>query len=221
MKKYIFLGMMILCWGCEQNDIAVYQEDIRMDFPYTTASCDFSDQDYLTQVVEKETEIEVRLVGYKLESPLNYVLKGTYEDEVVFRAEARIEPFYVMPADTVNSKAKIYVKRPELLNTEYSLDLVFDMENPVQQFQPGRTENRQCRLRVTYRLKPSSWNTYFGVYSNNKYQFMMDEFGTTYENIPQTDESKDRVREAYADYRKTHGPLLDDENPREEIVFPE
>ena len=74
------------------------------------------------------------------------------------------------------------------------------------------------KLVCTYRLKPGTWNNYFGTYSDGKYLFMLDFFGAVYSSIGNTAENRRLVREAYAEYRTGHEAILDENG--NEIVFP-
>lgn len=221
MRKYVFLWMFLFCLGCEQNDIAEYQEEPRINFMYSVGKVRFSDQDYLNDRLWTEASVEIQLIGRFLLHPLTYCLKAEPEEETVYVAQVRCEEAYTMLADTSEMRAVVTVERPGLLDVVYKTVVVFDMNNSLHQFARGKSESLEYEMTVEYKIKPNSWNSeFFGEYSNSKYKFMMDEFGTVFENIPLTSESKDRVRKAYARYRENNPPLMDDQDPQQEIVFP-
>lgn len=224
MKRYRFLWIMIgmFCWGCEQNEIDLYDQPPMIDFPNSTFTVEFSDLDYLNRITEKKAFLPVRIIGTLLSTPLTYALQMEMKADEPNLADIRLAGSYAMPADTVTGDAEMLVKRPGLFQVNHVVKISFDFDSPVNQFDPGRSEAGECIVSVVYNIRPKNWNSsQFGIYSNNKYMFIMDEFGTTMGNIAQTQENKDRIRRAYAEYRKTNPPLLDDETPREEIVFPE
>lgn len=221
MRKYIFVWLCLLCGGCEQNEIADYQESPRVDFLYSSGSERFTDRDYLDKRLWIESRVPVQLVGPFLSQPMTFCLKLDENDPEMENEPVILEEMYTMPADTARISAVVKAERPESPGRSYSVVLAFDGKNPLHRFDVGKTEALQYRLTVEYKIEPQSWNSeYFGIYSNNKYMFMMDVFGMVFGDIPLTAESKKTVREAYDQYRKNNPPLLDDENPREEIVFP-
>ena len=100
--------------------------------------------------------------------------------------------------------------------------LTFDIENAKHEFGEGRVENSNCEVAITYTIRPSDWDEgLWGIYSNNKYMFMMDNLGKIYAETEQTKEVRDEVSAKYEAYKKAgNPPLMDDENPQNEIVFP-
>lgn len=92
---------------------------------------------------------------------------------------------------------------------------------------------------LTYRLnwgdilmKPANWPYYFGTYSVNKYRFAIDVLGLT--DWPQATRFQDgavegvytqgelmwfatQLNEAYAEYRKTNGPIYVDDDAEEKV----
>ena len=83
-------------------------------------------------------------------------------------------------------------------------------------------ENSDCEVTIAYTIRPSDWDErLWGIYSNNKYMFMMDNLGKIYAETEQTKEVRDEVSAKYEAYEKAgNPPLMDDENPQNEIVFP-
>lgn len=93
------------------------------------------------------------------------------------------------------------------------------------QFGVGRVEYSSCEITVTTNLKPNdgrwTWDQeVWGLYSTNKYAFMMDCFGCTYDKMEHTKDKVIWVNDLYQEYLKTHEPLLDDEQDPAPIVFP-
>ena len=108
------------------------------------------------------------------------------------------------------------------LNFCLKTKLTFDIENAEHEFGEGRVENSDCEVTIAYTIRPSDWDErLWGIYSNNKYMFMMDNLGKIYAETEQTKEVRDEVSAKYEAYKKAgNPPLMDDENPQNEIVFP-
>lgn len=49
---------------------------------------------------------------------------------------------------------------------------------------------------------------------------MINHFNKVYAKLEKTKEERNEVSKAYEEYRKKNPPLMDDENPQSEIVFP-
>lgn len=218
MKKLIY-GTLVLCaviTGCKQNDIEVYGEEPRIEFVETKSNCVFDDKDYINKTKEKNMEVKVRSLGYVLKTPLKYVLDTVTKVEGV-----SFETFYEYPSDAEEAIALVKVQRPAFIGSSKNFKLTFDMENASNDFLAGRLENLNCDITVTYSIRPSGWNeNLWGIYSNNKYVFMIDHFNKVYAELEQTKEERDQVRKAYDEYRKDNPPLMDDEKDQNEIVFP-
>lgn len=215
------LFLLLACW---QNEIEEYAEIPRIGFENTSnvGGCPeryvlFTDEDYLKRITVKTDSVKVELMGYALETPGTCCFERIDEEgKAVLRVEL---PSQLTVAPGVYSfylKFKVY--RPDQTGTGYSALLGFDTAHPEHGFAPGKTEGKQMRIVGEYRLKPSVWNNYFGLYSDGKYRFMLDFFGGVYTSVGQTSENRRLVREAYAEYRLTH-PAIVDENGNE-IVFP-
>ena len=194
MKRLIY-GMMVVlitAISCEKNDIKGYNEAPRLEFFNTKAECVFDDRDYINEVTERALGVKVRCLGYALEKPLNFCLKTVDQMEgVVF-----------IPS--------------------YDTKLTFDIENAEHEFGEGRVENSDCEVTIAYTIRPSDWDErLWGIYSNNKYMFMMDNLGKIYAETEQTKEVRNDISAKYEAYKKAgNPPLMDDENPQNEIVFP-
>jgi len=112
--------------------------------------------------------------------------------------------------------------RPPRVGAQLNTKLTFDIENAEHEFGEGRVENSDCEVTIAYTIRPSDWDErLWGIYSNNKYMFMMDNLGKIYAETEQTKEVRDEVSAKYEAYKKAgNPPLMDDENPQNEIVFP-
>lgn len=218
MNKLIYVALVLwsVMIGCKQNDIEVYGEEPRIEFVETKSNCVFDDKDYINKTKEKNMEVKVRSLGYVLMESFDFVLKTQEETEGV-----NFEPFYKYTAEAETVVALVQVSRPVSIGGSKTFKITFDFENSVNDFQIGRMENQDCSVTVTYNIRPSGWNeNLWGIYSNNKYVFMIDHFNKVYAELEQTKEERDQVRKAYDEYRKDNPPLMDDEKDQNEIVFP-
>ena len=131
-------------------------------------------------------------------------------------------PSYEFPVGAETFTAQLVVPRPSRVGAQLNTKLTFDIENAKHEFGEGRVENSNCEVAITYTIRPSDWDErLWGIYSNNKYMFMMDNLGKIYAETEQTKEVRDEVSAKYEAYKKAgNPPLMDDENPQNEIVFP-
>ncbi|MCI5707424.1 MAG: DUF4843 domain-containing protein [Odoribacter sp.] len=218
MNKLIYVALVLwsVMIGCKQNDIEVYGEEPRIEFAETRVNVVFDDNDYIGNITEKTLELKVRSLGYVLKTPLKYVLDTVTKVEGV-----NFETFYEYPSDAEEAIALVKVQRPAFIGSSKNFKLTFDMENASNDFLAGRLENLNCDITVTYSIRPSGWDeNLWGIYSNSKYVFMINHFNKVYAKLEKTKEERNEVSKAYEEYRKKNPPLMDDENPQSEIVFP-
>ena len=131
-------------------------------------------------------------------------------------------PSYEFPAGAETFTAQLVVPRPPRVGAQLNTKLTFDIENAEHEFGEGRVENSDCEVTIAYTIRPSDWDEgLWGIYSNNKYMFMMDNLGKIYAETEQTKEVRNDISAKYEAYKKAgNPPLMDDENPQNEIVFP-
>ncbi|MCR9011929.1 DUF4843 domain-containing protein [Gabonibacter chumensis] len=225
MKRYRFLLLILLmaCLyvGCNENEIALYNGDNSVNFYSTKIAYTFRDTDYVRGREWVDLTLEVEIQG-EVKEPKDFCLKTDENNSYTDKANVAAENKYTYTAlDTTIQGVTIRVERPKNVTTEEPCraDLVFDLTNSFHQFAPGREDKRSCKVEVSYKIKPSDdWGWYFwGRYSDGKYFFMMDIFQKVHKDIPMTILERDKLRAAYAEYRKTNPPILDDDGS--EIVF--
>ena len=221
MKRHLLAGLwLLLATGCRQNEIEPYDQTPRVNFRNESAlgaqierRVVFSDEDYLDGLTFKTDSVLVELMGDALTEPRNCCFR--LDGEQAF--EIRIPEKIAFGPEDYAIYLKYEAARPEP-EESYSALLKFDTANPAHGFDIGKQEGQQVRLNVEFRLQPTGWDGYFGTYSAGKYLFMLDTFEGIYASIPQTTANKQLIREAYALYRQTNPPILDDDG--NEIVFP-
>ena len=223
-----------LLWSCKVNDIALYEEEPKIEF-VEGVQCSFDDEDYLNAYVLdgesfKEASFEAQLIGYFLESPRTFRVMTSPADNASFVPELLLEEYYEFPAGVATAAAAFKVKCPGKENVSTrrttvtgAVDIVYDNSSEYQQFGQGRVENLSSRVNVTLQIYPSDWNSdFWGAYSTSKYILMMETFGAVHSGIEQNNETKIRIRTAYNEYKSETGEALfgDDENSGTEISFP-
>lgn len=227
MKKYklllLFLVLSLGYIGCDENEIALYDEAPRINFLYSAREYTFRDTDYVKGNVLHELDIEVQLQGYLLTESRDFVVKTQEGGGYTTPAEVVLPPKYTYSSLDTNVQRIIFsVKRPDKptkADEPEGILLKFDLENPAHQFAAGRMDCDSCRVTVKYNLTPTeaTWNAnWWGDYSVGKYFFMMDYFKTVYKDMER--ERLSELKEAYEEYKQAHGPILDDEGV--EIMFP-
>lgn len=225
-KLLLVLTVCLAVVSCKQNDIALYNGAPRLEFT-SNISCVFDDTDYVNKVADKEFEAEVRLIGMPLSDMKTYVMACVVHPlygEVLIPQVTFGNP-YTFPLEKSIIKASFRVKRPESVKDTRIGRLVFDMEHAQHQFEDGRKEYISSDIEVRTNINQNgvrwTWDRdLWGVYSTNKYIFMMDNLGKTYDQIPQTKEEVIKVGNLYKEYLKNNPPLLDDEKDASEIHFP-
>lgn len=224
MKKILFFAFILLAVvACRENDIEDYSGSPCVELP-DPVTCEFTDIDYVNKTWEKEFPVQVRLLGYLLDQPLTFALTCVNDSNYTM-PEVRMQDSYTFEPDSIYSIAKIVVKRPAGLKEEQVGRLCFNTSSPAMQFGVGRVEYSSCEITVSTNLSPNdgrwTWDQQvWGLYSTNKYAFMMDCFGCTYDKMEHTKEKVLWVNDLYQEYLMTHDPLLDDEQDPAPIVFP-
>lgn len=224
MRKYFVLFMILgACWwGCDENEIAIYQETPRLNF-YYSGGVVFADSDYVKQRTEKELIVVIALQGEPLEEGRTFCVTAQPVDSVTEMTDVVLADSYVFPAGKYRDSIRVTVRRPSrptLTTPQTRASLAFDPSNPAHEFEPGKTEDLSYTIDASFYLpEPTSWpDTRWGLYSTAKYMFMMDYFGETYRSEWNTNAKVKEVIAAYEAYCEEHEELLDDNG--EPIAFP-
>ena len=120
------------------------------------------------------------------------------------------------------------MKRPAYKpgNKTYGCNIVFDNDNPKHQFLKGIISDSYAEVNYVWKIEmPDNWYDYswkgWGDFSVAKYCYIMDVLGYTFDKITtnqENDEAKKKVSAAYKEYKREHGPILD-ENGND--IFPD
>lgn len=223
MKRNIFiLECLCLLCACQTDEIVKYEERPRINFENTSGLgvpvqhyVYFTDEDYLHGVTQKKDSLKLELVGNVASEALKCCFKLMNEQEGLI---VKIPEYLEFPGGAYEAYCGIEVICPEQSDSSFTVSLGIDNENPMHDFEEGKIEGQQVMIIGEFRLKPTGWNNYFGIYSDGKYRFMLDFFKGTYGSIGNTSDNRRLVKEAYKEYRLTHPAILDEEG--REILFP-
>lgn len=228
MKTHRFLFVLLLSaffyTGCQKEEIAYYDQSPRINFLYgNIVPYNFCDTDYIKGNEYHDVTVWVELQGDMLTAPRDFVLKTSPNANDSMIVDVTVAEKYTYTAlDTNIQKVSIKVKRPAKSGkrTDVYLNcLKFDIGNSAHQWDAGRADKDTCRVEVTYQLFPywqNEWDEWtWGDYCDAKYLFMLDHFKVIYKDMPWDGGD---IKTAYENYKKEHGPILDDDG--EEIMFP-
>ena len=75
--------------GCSEEEIAFYDQDVRLNFSWTGIYFSFTDADYLNGKTDSIVKVSVQIQGYLLDKPRTYCLKNVeYEG---YKSMAQVE----------------------------------------------------------------------------------------------------------------------------------
>lgn len=208
--------------GCSEEEIAFYDQDVRLNFSWTGIYFSFTDADYLNGKTDSIVKVSVQIQGYLLDKPRTYCLKNVeYEG---YKSMAQVEflenPYTFKKIEGITDSLYVRVLRPEKptdgIEKACASLIVFDLENPAHQFGKGREDKSTIKVIPQWTFKPNYWDdSKWGKYSFGKYRFMIDTLQVLYSDMWGKEEM---VAKAYVEYKKNNPPILDDEG--EEITFP-
>lgn len=187
--------------GCEQ-ELPVYDgADSMLNFEYNQSKTDtvvnYSFQYVAEDVVEDTVWVKVTTMGFPADRnrslDLMQVSAGSKEEEdavsgvhyVPFDDAELKAKYYYIPANAVETKIPIVVKKDESLATKLvSLKVTFK-EN--EEFKLGYMERSTVKVIITNMLvKPNNWNSFmkhfFGDYGTVKHKLMIDVTGKKWDD---------------------------------------
>ena len=117
MKKYRFLLLLLVSFflyvGCQENDIDLYNETLRLNFYYGNMDVYFVDTDYVKGHTEKEWMLRVNLQGDRLPEERSFCLKVQPNEAYSLKANISFDEKYVFPMDSIYQIVTIKVHRPD------------------------------------------------------------------------------------------------------------
>ncbi|MBQ8423307.1 MAG: DUF4843 domain-containing protein [Coprobacter sp.] len=231
--------------ACQQNEVMDYALDARVYFNETTGSgtlekniwtMNYSFALQKSTLTQDTIKLKVKLMG----NVVDY--DRVFEAEVLADSTtAQSGTHYdllpgVLKAGTYESYLPVVLYRTEDTQEQsVSLYLRLSVTNDLA---PGNPDAINFSLHwADMLMRPAHWpEYYFGEYSVNKYRFAIDVTGhTDWEQAPRVTTGKqegiytiteiqreaDKLNDAYAEYRKTNGPIYVDDNadPLVEIYY--
>lgn len=194
MKKLLYIGLFLLMWGCERNDVFVYDQSknsIQFDYSKGNMSLNFDFAFQYQEVIKypgyppaqeyygdafRDTiiSLKVSILGLKSNVDQNVSLKLTALDEEQDTsgfACVELLPPYIFKANHLKDTLYVKLHRPEKRG-EYAVGITFDL-NDTSYYARGAEEQLVYWLHISDRYpKPEGWNEYyFGEYSEEKYAF--------------------------------------------------
>lgn len=209
--------------GCKQEELPMYDQTPRIDFVGgNVEEIIFRDTTYLKNIRELKADVSVSLVGAAQDNPMSFSLTLVPDPETTEQPGITLVNPYRLPAGAYTVKPSVTVTRPQEFDRPQTVFLGFEEPNgATHQFDKGRVEFARKKLSVVFRINPGVWdNRVLGLYSNGKYAFIMDTMGKVYSEIERNEATRELLYLAYVQYRQNNPPIMDDETPRREIVFP-
>lgn len=231
MKKILmFLSavVMVCCYtSCSKEEIAMYDQEPRINFDYRMVYTELHDTDYVKRNTEPYhlDSVRVRIQGDLLTASRDFCIKKTDNSDYENSLDVQLaEKYTFSKLDAVKQYAYFKVKRPDYKagRKAYGCNLEFDLTNPNHQFAKGLVEDNSVEVNYVWNIeRPTYWDDWgFGDYSPIKYCFMMDVWGRTMNSFITEDgyaydydeavEASNQVVEAYKAYKAEHGPILDE-----------
>lgn len=243
MKKilmFISAAVMAFCYtSCSKEEIAMYNQESRINFDQTAVYRELHDTDYVKMKDEpyRLDSVRVILQGDMLTENRDFCLKQVADDNYANSLDMQLADKYTYSNLTgVTQFAYFKVKRPDYKtgNRAYGCSLEFDLANPNHHFLKGLVERNSVTVNYVWNItEPETWgdwNDYFGIgaFGAIKYCYMMDVWGKTLDDFITEDgdsfdydEAYDAIVQlinAYNEYKAEHGPILDENG---EDIFPD
>lgn len=241
MKKILYILLAAIGLGsCSQNEVMDYALDGRVYFNETYL------ENYLTQILHEQNysfalqnsslmtdtmKVTVQLMG----NVVDY--DRTFKVEAVADSTTAQSPLHyeilpgVMPAGAYTTTLNVIIKRTPDTKDKYVTLLLRLVDSD--DLHVGNPDALTFRLNWGDMLmRPDNWPYYFGSYSVNKYRFAIDHLGlidwpqaTRFQNsaidgvytMAELQLFASQLNEAYAEYRKTHGPIYVDDEAEEKV----
>lgn len=230
----LFITTVVLacCYiSCSEEKIEMYNQEPRINFNQRIVYGELTDTDYVKIKTDpyRVDSFRVRIQGDLLTSSRNLCVKQIDNSEYQNSLELLVDDKYTFSKlDGVEQKFYFKVKRPAYKtgNKTYGCNLVFDNGNPNHQFLKGIVSDSYAEVNYVWKIEmPDNWYTYSWTgwrdFSVAKYCYIMDVLGYTFDKITtyqENDEAMEKVGAAYEEYKREHGPILD-ENGND--IFPD
>lgn len=238
----MFISAAVMAFGytsCSKEEIAMYDQEPRINFDQTAVYAELIDTDYVKMKEEpyRLDSFRVRIQGDMLTANRDFCVKKTENSIYANSLDVQLADKYTYSTlDGVRQYCYIKVKRPAYKpgSRAYGCNLEFDLSNPNHQFAKGLIENNSVEVNYEWNIRrPEAWYDWqydfgLGEFSPIKYCYMMDVWGRTLDSFITEDgyaydydeavAAINQLIDAYAAYKAEHGPILD-ENGND--IFPD
>ena len=240
----IISSLVFLC-ACQQNEVMDFSISDRIYFNETTSTGateeKISAKNYSfalqnSSLMEDTLKLKTKLMGYLSERD------RVFRAEVLADSTTAVEGFHYNLLDGVLRAGQYESYLPVVLyrtaDTQEAPVTLHIRLIATEDLEPGHPEDIYFTLSWgDILMKPEHWPEYFfGTYSVNKYRFAIDVTGHTdwpqaervtsgkqegIYTITEIQREADKLNDAYEEYRKTNGPIYEDDNadPKIEIYF--
>lgn len=227
-KLWIIIVILLGCmYSCEKQDLFIYDQTPRINFYSMYNDYVFRDTHYLYNYESVLYPIDVELQGSVPTVNKKFCIICDHTTDYEKKATVTCAESYIY-VGAVNENLnrnmmtiEVEIKRPEKPTGKepFKEDLIFDIDNPLHEFDRGCENKSRSYLEVSYVIKPGDWDeNWWGKYCDGKYFFMMDYFKKVHKDIKQDETSLKKLKEAYLAYRVENPPIVDEKGV--EIVFP-
>lgn len=189
----IFLGVVLLCWSCEEDKLDLYKGEGSVYFCYPKVTSEVSNVYMDTtifsfamyNVQDTVVRLSVKALGdmvnherrFKVQVESTTAIAGTNYDE--------LQSEYILPKDSVYGEIPIHIYRERLSDTTVSIELRLVANEYFQQDLPRKIVDKDTIditrhvLMFTSKLtRPSMWMTsMLGYFSEVKFNFFNQEMG--------------------------------------------
>ncbi|WP_196937632.1 DUF4843 domain-containing protein [Sphingobacterium pedocola] len=192
---YIFFSLIVLLTGCEKNEPIVFKkEDAALQLWFGTTNQVLDSVSFNFSYMTSDTDSVVfnaRILGKPLDHDIEFELSPEGDADLVYFAL----PKFIIKAGEVEVKYPIYFEKPDNYQEFKTAEgvILFKLK-PSPMFKEGNKEMSALKISLKNSLaKPDNWdsalfpysslNTYFGAYSNRKFEFMIETLGVSYFNV--------------------------------------
>ncbi len=235
-RYFSLLFISLIFYACQQNEVMDFALDARVYFNETTGtgtlqrniwSKNYSFALQKSTLTQDTIKITTKLMGNPADYDRIFRVKVLPDSTTAIEGQHYKILDGIMPAGKYESYLPIILYRTEDTQ-ELSVSLFIEII-ATNDLKPGNPDAINFSLHwADMLMRPAHWPEYFfGEYSVNKYRFAIDVTGhTDWEQAPRVTTGKqegiytiteiqreaDKLNDAYAEYRKTHGPIYVDDN---------
>lgn len=224
MKNLLYIGLLLLAWGCNENEVPVYDlpktsiqfnykaDELKLNydfaFQYEIVKGEWFDEKvYYGDALRRDTvSLQVSVLGFTEEQDREFSLKTVpvKGQDSVLLADIEFLPSYQFKANHLVDTVQVVLIRPGKRG-KYTVGITFDL-HAGSSFELGAEEQVIYEVNITDRYpEPADWQyaEYFlGEYSEEKYAFYVTVLHKTLESWADWDNVT--LRAALEEYNTAH-----------------